>query len=130
MRLVLSLLLALPGAALAGPGDRACCVQDIRSGTMFSLSGTVQDFVRGEGMLLRDADGTVHEIRCIGPNRFWRDLGQDRPAVGDRVTVEGYEVQCGQETGNAAARFIIDGQTVELRDSQTGLPLWMRTGGA
>lgn len=130
MRPLLSLLIALPLVALAGPGDRACCEQDIRSGTPFTLTGTVDDFDFGGDLELIDENGVEHEIECVGPARYWRARGFERPAVGDTVTVEGYRVQC--ESGDddpdyVASRLTLDGQTIELRD-ESGMPRWAGRG--
>jgi hypothetical protein len=126
MRLVLPILVALASTWPAGPRSRACCLQDIRSGAPFTLSGVVRGYLHRGGVLAQDAHGTIRAARCLGPPQYWRDLGFERPAVGEPVTVVGYEIQCEPDSAvtNAASRVIVGGRTLELRDPESGFPLW------
>ncbi|MCF8119399.1 MAG: hypothetical protein K9L83_04245 [Deltaproteobacteria bacterium] len=120
------------GAALAGygqggnkrgAGDGTGPVHDIYSGTPFTYEGDVIEMVPGQGLLIATESGNV-TVYGIGPFRYWDSVGVDRPAVGDTITVTGYEVDYNGEIRNIATTITIDPDVVDLRDPETGAPLW------
>ncbi|MBE0556353.1 MAG: hypothetical protein IH628_03890 [Proteobacteria bacterium] len=125
----------LAGEAMAGKGkgggngvgNGTGPIHDILAGTAFEYTGTVVEFLLGEGMLISTADGNV-VIYGIGPVRYWESLGVDRPAVGEDVSVAGYNVNYNEEYRNIAVTMTVGENTVELRDPDTGLPLWRQGG--
>jgi hypothetical protein len=102
---------------------------DILNGTPFSFAGDVMatgvgsfgDY--GSGMTISAADGNV-TVDGLGPWHYWEWLGTARPVVGDYVEVAGYTVEYNGIILNILMSVVIDGQTVQLRDPETGLPLW------
>ena len=125
----------LAGEAMAGKGqgkgngvgNGTGPIHNILAGTAFQYTGTVVEFVPGGGMLISTVDGNV-VIYGIGPVRYWNSLGVDRPTVGEDVTVAGYNVNYNEEYRNIAVTMTVAGNTVQLRDPDTGLPLWRQGG--
>lgn len=109
-----------------GAGDGTGPIHNIFEGTDFSFTGDVITVDARQGLLLATASGNV-TIYGIGPARYWESLdidGIDHPCVGDTLTVDGYTVDYNGEVRNIAVTITIDGVTVELRDPDTGAPLW------
>ena len=104
---------------------------DILNGTPFSFSGDVIALgtsnccARGEGITIA-ADTANITVNGLGPQRYWDSLGAARPAVGDYVEVTGYTVDYNGNIVNILMTITIDGQTIQLRDPETGLPLWRK----
>jgi hypothetical protein len=126
--LVLGAGLALAGQAQNrpgyGPGNQLGPVHDILSGTPFTYTGDVVSLSEpGQGMVIATETENV-TIYGLGPIRYWQSLDVARPAVGETVTVEGYTVDYNGVLRNIAMSMTIGGQTVQLRDPSTGLPLW------
>jgi hypothetical protein len=102
---------------------------DILNGTPFSFAGDVMAIgvaSRGEygsGMTISTVDGNV-TVDGLGPWHYWEWLGTARPVVGDYVEVAGYTVEYNGIILNILMSVVIDGQTIQLRDPETGLPLW------
>jgi hypothetical protein len=116
---VLSANLSIAGQG-KGPGNGTGPIHDIIS--TFTYSGGVVSLVRGQGLVVATDTGEV-AIYGIGPYRYWREKGIDRPVVGDEITVEGYVVSFnGVERNIASAITTADGE-IELRDAD-GKPLW------
>ena len=96
----------------------------ILDGTPFEYEGTVVSLGLGQGMQIATADENV-TIYGIGPVRYWAKVGVDRPAVGDTVVVSGYAVDYFGVERNIAMSITIDETVVQLRDPDTGKPLWI-----
>jgi hypothetical protein len=79
-----------------------------------------------------DADTTDGEVLLygIGPDHYWEKLGVDHPAIGDNLTATGYTVDYNGIDRNVVTSITINGITVDLRDPDTGKPLWRGTKGA
>ncbi|MHB8772480.1 MAG: hypothetical protein ACYC7J_15905 [Syntrophales bacterium] len=110
-----------------GVGNGTGPIHNILAGTAFQYTGTVVELLLGEGMLISTADGSV-VIYGIGPVRYWASLGVDRPTVGEDVSVTGYTVNYSEEYRNIAMTITVGQNTVQLRDPDTGLPLWRQGG--
>ena len=121
------------GMCLAGQGNGAGNgtgqIHDIFSGVLFTFDGEVVSCAQGGGMTLDTTDGEVL-LYGIGPDYYWEKLGVDHPAIGDILTATGYTVDYNGIDRNVVTSITIDGITVDLRDPETGKPLWRGTKGA
>lgn len=109
------------GNGTPGGGNLAVALTD---GTPFTYAGTIIEMVRGEGFVLATDTGNV-TVYGLGPASYWTELGVDKPAVGDTVEVSGFAVDFNGVTRNIVFTIVIDDQTVQLRDQETGQPLWL-----
>lgn len=133
---VLALVLLSPMWALAGNGKGVmdgtgpAPKSDILQGTAFNVTGIVVDCNYGQGLVIAvDEDGeTVNmTILGIGPERYWDLMEMERPCVGDEITVVGYTITAGELDLNIAFTITFAGESsIELRDPDTGLPLWRK----
>ena len=77
----------------------------------------------GGGMVIKADDEEV-TVYGIAPIWFWDCKNITRPEVGDVIDINGYTVEYNDLQRNIAASITIDGETIDLRDSDTGFPLW------
>ncbi len=105
----------------------------ILEGTSFSLEGDIistgpmdQSGFSGDGLVIATASGNV-TVTGLGSFTYWENLGLVKPVVGDTVSVEGYAVVYDTNTVNVLMSITIDGIKVQLRDPETGAPLWRRS---
>ena len=99
-------------------------VFNIFDGTPFTYTGEVIGIgYGGTGMVIETEDAEAI-IYGIGPLWFWDCKNISRPAVGDLMEVSGYTVDYNDVQRNIAVSITIDGQTIELRNPETGAPLW------
>jgi len=128
---ILTLALAAAGPVLAGkgkgPGIGTGPIHDLLAGTPFQFTGDVIGMVPGDGMEIATANGNI-KVYGIGPVRYWRQMGVDRPVVGDNVDVSGFTVAYNGVERNIAFSITIDDKTVQLRDPATGAPMWKGKG--
>lgn len=71
------------------------------------------------------------DVYGIGPLGYWDELGMSRPDVGEEITVTGREITFSDGTTKIIAfgvLFLESGEYIELRDEETGLPLWRGEG--
>lgn len=109
----------------SGAGDGSGPIHDILSGTPFIIEGEViSSGIPGNGIVVATADGNIL-IYGLGPISYWTEAGLEKPAVGDTITVEGFTVDYNGEYRNIATSVTIDSTTLDLRDLETGLPLWV-----
>ncbi len=73
-------------------------------------------------------DGTI-TIHGIGPQIYWDSLTVERPVAGDTVSITGFSVDFNETSHAIAVTVTVDGQTIELRDSE-GKPVWRGNGQA
>jgi hypothetical protein len=107
-----------------GPGDGTGPIHDILAGAPFAVAGEVVTIGMGDGMVVATADKNI-TIYGIGPYRYWISQGVDRPLVGDEVEVSGYIVNYNGVERYIAMSITVPGEgTVQLRDPETGAPLW------
>ncbi len=117
------------GNGVGNCGNRNYTRLDILSGTPFNYTGDIVSGgssncgLMGEGIVIATATGNV-TVEGLGPWFFWDKAGIERPGVGDHVVVTGYTVNYNGSILNILMNVTIDGQTIQLRDAQTGLPLW------
>ena len=77
-------------------------------GTMALLTGTKQVFIHG-----------------LGPLWYWEEQRQAYPMEGEIVTVDGYGLAFAVYTSHLAVSLTrIDGRLIQLRNPETGWPLW------
>lgn len=115
-----------------GPGN-GCWWGDpsyILKGEPFSFTGAVKSvgyYSRsggGGGMVLAAEQGDV-TVYGTGPYWYWQRIDASWPQVGDQITVQGFTVDLNGVVSNMAMSITTaDGSTVQLRDPQTGVPLW------
>ncbi len=129
LMVVLSLAVLASGAVAAGARDGSgpLCT----AGDPVEFTGTLVNYLGDGGgiILLTVIEGVPTEIVLygIGPARYWDDLGVDRPAVDEEITVNGYIVNCGGVERYILTSVLIEETLVGLRD-ETGRPLWRSLG--
>jgi len=130
MVVLLLAVLTSGAAAFAGVGNGSgpLCT----AGDPVEFTGTVVDYLGDGGgiVLLTDIEGVPTEIvlHGIGPARYWDDLGVDRPAVDEEITVYGYIVNCGGVERYILTSVEIPGEDPVLLRDETGRPLWRSLG--
>ena len=112
-----------PAWEIAGPGDRPEPPADIISGEAFDISGEVVGVIAPHGIEVETDDGTVN-LFGIGPAKYWEELGFYFPEAGDQIQATGYILDADGLERYILFTISIDGETLELRDSETGEPLW------
>ena len=126
---ILFVLLLGSGWALAGngfgPGDGTGPIHSILEGTPFLYVGDIVTMGAGGGLVLATDSGNV-TVYGIGPKRYWEDQDVERPGVGDTIEVTGFVVDYNGIERNIAMSIVGDGFDIQLRDPETGLPLWFR----
>ena len=117
------------GGGGGGYGDGVCTrCGDILNGTAFNYSGDIIDAARGKGLVIA-TNGANVELKGMGPYRYWENLEVTKPVVGDSITANGYTVVFDTNTLNILMSVTLaDGTLVQLRDPETGIPLWRRGG--
>ena len=89
------------------------------------LTGTVADIGTKNGIIL-EVGGEQVKIYGLGPNWYWESLGIDKPEIADLVTITVYAVPFWDATRYVAASVTtVDGTLIQLRDPNTGCPLWL-----
>lgn len=128
--IAMSFLMASIGMTVGAQGQNGQGLMlNILDGTPFSYVGTVITVgVPGDGMVIA-TDSENITIFGLGPLFYWERLGVDRPVIGDVVEVEGYAVDFNGEIRNIAMNMTIDGVFIQLRDPETGRPLWKQRRG-
>jgi hypothetical protein len=91
------------------------------SGTPFTVTGKVESFERGSGLVLM-VENEMITIYGLGPERYWDEMGIDYPTVGETLEATGYT--CPTTNNYIAVSAMIEGITIQLRDPTTGRPLW------
>jgi hypothetical protein len=106
----------------------------ILNGTPFTYEGEVISTcvtglgIRGDGLVIATTEGNI-EVHGLGPVHYWEHLELSKPAVGDTVTVSGFTVDFNGTTVNVLISIVLgDGTSVQLRDPETGAPLWRGSG--
>ena len=94
-------------------------------GEPFSYKGEVISIGSvGGGMVIKKADDAEVTVYGIAPIWFWDCNNVSRPVVGDVIDITGYTVEYNDLQRTIAASITIDGDTIDLRDPDTGFPLW------
>jgi hypothetical protein len=106
----------------AGP-QRYCSIFLIFPATPRTIEGTVTGYGPLGGMVVDNGTSAV-TIYGLGPIWYWAAEGVDSPDIGDIVAVDARDVEFLNGTRTIAVSITIDGQTIALRDSATGCPLW------
>ena len=99
----------------------------IMAGTPFSHSGVVTSVDYYGGGLMTLQTGQDQVLVCgAGPVWYWEQQEMSWPQVGEVLQVEGYQVNLnGVATNIIMAVTTGDGKRLELRNPDTGWPLWM-----
>jgi len=109
-----------PGEAPAPP------LVDITQGTPFEFQGELSRIRHRRGLAITISTGEEVVVYGQGPAAYWEELGVDRPAIGDQVVARGFTVEYHGKVRNILVALIINGVEVQLRDPETGAPLWSR----
>ncbi len=114
------------------PGAPCDPAYNILNGTPFTYQGDVISVGlmsdtnrghRGDGMVISTSEGNI-SVSGLGPYFYWENADVRRPVVGDNVTVTGYIVDFNGSIVYVLMSIEVDGTTLQLRDPETGLPLW------
>jgi hypothetical protein len=94
-----------------------------------TFTGTVADIGKKNCVVL-EVEGEQVKIYGFGPNWYWEANEIEKPGVGDLVTITAYAVVFLDATRYVASSVTIAGntaeeQTIQLRDPETGCPLWL-----
>jgi hypothetical protein len=90
-----------------------------------TFEGTVADIEKKNGIVLELGDGTQVKIYGLGPNWYWEAKEMVKPEIGDPVTITAYAVTFSDAIRYVAASVMIGEDTIQLRDPETGCPLWL-----
>ena len=113
----------LKGNFKRGYGETKAC-SNVLSGTPGTLTGTVISMGKRDGLVVDSAEKGKVTIYGIGPEGYWEANDMERPEIGDSVTVVAYAVLFSDETRYVASSITIGSETLQLRDTETGCPLW------
>lgn len=101
-------------------------------GEPFSLTGLVSTsdyYGHHGGAIALDTGSEEVVIHGLGPFWYWEELGATYPAEGEAVTVDGYGVDFAGYTSLIAVSLTkADGTFIQLRDPDSGWPLWTPAG--
>lgn len=89
-----------------------------------TFTGTVADIGEKNCVVLELEDTTQVKIYGLGPKWYWESFGIEKPGIGDVVTITAYAVPFFDATRYVAASVTIGEDTIQLRDPETGCPLW------
>ncbi|HSB06553.1 MAG TPA: hypothetical protein VLK23_15325 [Thermodesulfobacteriota bacterium] len=112
----------LKGNFKRGYGEAKSC-SNVLSGPSETFTGTVIGIGNHDGLVVDTNNGPV-TIYGIGPEGYWEANSLDRPEIGDLVKVVAYAVLFSDGTRYAASSITIESDTLQLRDTETGCPLW------
>ncbi len=106
----------------------------ILEGTPFNISGDIistgpmdQSGFSGDGLVIATVSGNI-TVTGLGSFYYWESLGAVKPVVGETVNAEGYSVIYDTLTVNVLMSITLsDGVIIQLRDPETGAPLWRRS---
>ncbi len=96
---------------------------NVLSGTPVTIAGTVIGIGSHNGLVLDTDNGQV-TVYGIGPEWYWEKNEVERPDIGETVTLNAYEVLFSDGTRYVASSVTIGNDTLNLRDPETGCPLW------
>ena len=90
-----------------------------------TFTGTVADIGK-KNCLVLEVGGEQVKIYGLGPNWYWESLGIDKPEIADLVTITVYAIPFLDATRYVVASVTTaDGTIIQLRDPNTGCPLWL-----
>ncbi len=112
------------GGPAHGSGGGGGPIHDILDGQPFTISGEVVSLAfYGGGMVIAAETENVTGYG-LGSPAYWESQGVTPPSVGETVSVTGYTVDFNGVSRNIAASVTVGDGTIQLRDPETGLPLW------
>ncbi len=144
-------LVSFAGQALSGMGPGPGQFEGIKGGNngsagiiptpsnlvscdeLSTVSGPVANFVTGSGngMEIDLGDGEIMSIYGVGSLSYWSSLAVDQPTIGENIEVEYATITFSDDSTKDVAvtiTFVDSGETVELRDDVTCVPLWRGSG--
>jgi hypothetical protein len=100
----------------------------ILDGEPFTYNGEVISVgYFGAGTVIKTESDEEITLYGLGPLWFWDSQEISRPGVGDVIEVSGYAVEYNDMQRNLVTAITIGDETIELRDPETGAPLWRGT---
>jgi len=97
---------------------------NILDGEPFTYTGEVVSLgYFGKGTVISTNDGEI-TVYGLGPLWYWDCKEISRPVVGNVIEVSGYTVEYNSVQRNVVTSITIGGEILELRDPETGEPLW------
>lgn len=97
---------------------------NILDGEPFTYTGEVVSLgYFGKGIVISTDDGEV-TLYGLGPLWYWDCKEISRPDVGEVIEVSGYTVEYNAVQRNIVASITVGDEILELRDPETGVPLW------
>lgn len=124
---VLITITLIPVLAVAANGKTAR-ENAVPKGEPFSVTGTVVSFENCSGLVLATDSGEI-TLYGLGPERYWEEMGIDFPSVGESVDATGYVRSFNETQRYIVFSLTIDGTEIDLRDTDTGRPLWRKAFG-
>jgi len=130
--LILLVLVCINSLAFAkqnrnGDRDQDCLLGSFCDQPPSTVEGVVADIhAKGFGFDLEISDDTTVTFWGLGPAWYWEAAELARPEIGDTITVQYYQVVCEEEKNIAVAIINSEDDTLELRDCETGLPIWIQ----
>lgn len=99
---------------------------NILNGEPFQHSGQVAELdYHAGGMVMATDQGNV-QLHGLGPAWYWQSHDMDWPGVGDALNFQGFMVDYNGTPVNIVMSVILaNGRALQLRDPETGWPLWM-----
>lgn len=111
-----------------GPGDGTGPIHDVLSGIPFAIEGDVVGIAQDGSLTLSTIDGDV-QLYGIGPAYYWESEAVAYPEIGETLTASGFIVDYNGIDRYVVITVTIEGTSIELRDPETGKPLWRGTNG-
>jgi len=97
-------------------------LQNICSGSPETITGAVTgDWMPGAGLTVL-TEGGAQTVFGLGPIWYWEANSMDRPEIGESVSAVVSGVTVAEV--KVILAITIDGQTLQLRDPLTCLPVW------
>jgi hypothetical protein len=100
-----------------------CSVFQIFDSTPRTITGTVLSYGAGGGMVVDNGTAEI-TVYGLGPVWYWASQGIDSPGIGDTVSIDARDIEYTTGIKTIAVSVMIDNQTIQLRDTETGCPLW------
>lgn len=96
----------------------------VLSGQELAINGTIVGVSGGQGITVNDGQETI-TVYGLGPVWYWSNLEADRPTIGDNVEIDASVVTLSDGSERIIIMSIeVDGISVQLRNLETGCPLW------
>jgi len=93
-----------------------------------TMVGEVADVGTFDGLKIDTGGGTIITVYGLGPVSFWESENVDRPVLKDPISVDVKKIVFSDSTFNKyilmSLTYKDTNETIQLRDPDTGCPLW------